>query len=343
MSHCGVTTFSILDLTYHFQKIDLLDKTSVNLKKLFSFPSHHKAAQASSATPHIPVTLPEDYEIEAAVLAAFQEALDISRKFKIIQGPNPSPPTMKLNLTTLMEEENIDFNDDVDGDVIEVEMEEEVDLEDVFLEDETEADVAEDLFIISSGSLGMKKFNDVRLSETRPFVLVGDGFKEPAIIRKSTLCWFLAIGDTKLSSDRLVRVQAAPVNHSSKKKVFSAPSVEETISVGDWCAFVSENNSICIGRILAFSYQTGSSKRNIEFSLLSAPVEAPKANARGLDSLCSWFSLNRNTRVLTSMTMIVHGYYSIEHYICSLPRPELRGTQLLLPCSVKQISLLRKN
>lgn len=50
--------------------------------------------------------------------------------------------------------------------------------------------------------------------------LVCEGFKEPAIIRKSTLLWLLS--DTKLSSDRLVRLRAAPVNHIFKNKMVSA-------------------------------------------------------------------------------------------------------------------------
>jgi hypothetical protein len=54
------------------------------------FPRHHKAFRISTAAPHIPVSLPEDYEIEAAVLTARDRAVERAIKLKIIKEPSTS-------------------------------------------------------------------------------------------------------------------------------------------------------------------------------------------------------------------------------------------------------------
>ncbi|KAK3922650.1 Histidine--tRNA ligase [Frankliniella fusca] len=195
-------------------------------------------------------------------------------------------------------------------------------------------DILEDLYVVSSGSIGVKTFNNVNITETSPFV-VADGHGEPAAIRKSTLCWLLQSGETKISADRLKRVQASDLPAQGKKcKEVSNPSKEEFISVSDWCAFVSEDGSVAIGRVLSFSYMSGSCKKNQQYSRLEAPVAAPE-NARGLGCLCSWYRLIRST--LKPIDMDIQGYYDIKNYICTVPRPQLVQNSLRLSCSVQTI------
>ena len=101
-------------------------------------------------------------------------------------------------------------------------------------------DVLEDLCIVSSGALGLTSFEHVKVSPTSPFVSVLAGDGNQCIIRKTSLCWLLSSGDTKISSDRLHRVQASNVDHSTKTlnalKSFSSyqdfPIREESISIG---------------------------------------------------------------------------------------------------------------
>lgn len=203
-----------------------------------------------------------------------------------------------------------------------------------------ESDVIEDLFIVSSGAIGVKKFSNVPLTEDSPFVLVGDGFEKPEIIRKSSLVW-LTDNDTKLSSDRLIRVQQQ-TNHSVRKQVnLLKPTREETVYVGDWCAFV-EDGKVVVGRILAFSYLSGTTLKNQEYKHLSAPVKPPEKNARGLGCMCSWFSFKGNNRTLHPISMDSHGYFSLEYYICSLPRPVVKNEQLVLSCTPKSIGECKK-
>lgn len=345
-AHCGVTAFSILDLENHFRRLDLLSSTYVNLGKIFSFPRHHKAAVSSEEAPHIPTSLPEDYEIQAAVSEALQEAIALAKKFKMLPKGWKSSSIPNCQVTVKAQLEELFEIEEEDSEIIDMDLDEDHGLEAEAVIEDSSNEVVEDLFMISSGALGVRKYNDVPLSETSPFVLVCDGFKHPAIIRKSTLCWLLSSGDTRLSSDRLARVMTAPIQHSlhlsatSTNQTGKMPSIEETVHVGDWCAF-SENKSIAVGRILAFSYLTGKTLKDQEFSKLSAPVTAPEKNARGLGCLCSWFYLKGSSKILHQTSMDIHGYYNINTYICTLPRPSYQEERLMLPCNLKDILKLR--
>jgi len=117
--------------------------------------------------------------------------------------------------------------------------------------------------------------------------------------------------------------------------------VEETVHVGDWCAF-SEDKSIAIGRILAFSYLSGRTLKNQEYSKLSAPTKAPDKNAKGLGCLCSWFFLKGNSKVLHKTQMDVHGYYNLDKYICTIPRPKYQEEILTATCTLRAIFKLKK-
>jgi len=341
-AHCGVTAFSILDLESHFRRLDLLSSTYVNLAKVLTFPRHHKAAILTEETAHIPSSLPEDYEINFTVSEALSEAMALAKFFKMLPKNWRETAVSKCHLKVKAQLPEYDIEDE-DNELIIMDPDADEGCEPEVEIDDSSQEIVEDLFMISTGALGVKKYHEVPLTESSPFVLVCDGFMNPAIIRKSTLCWLLSSNDTKLSSDRLARVMAAPVQHSlflTEANQSKHPSVEETINVGDWCAF-TENRSIAIGRVLAFSYLSGTSLKNQEFSQLSAPVKAPDKNARGLGCLCSWFYLKGNGKVLYQTKMDVQGYYSVASYICTLPRPTYQDGRLTLPCNVKDILKLK--
>jgi len=138
-----------------------------------------------------------------------------------------------------------------------------------------------------------------------------------------------------------------PVDHSlslTALKQNRHPTHEDFIYVGDWCAFVSENNAVAVGRIMSFSYLTGTSLRNQEYSRLSAPTKAPEQNARGIGCHCTWFDLKGNSKALHKTKMDVHGYYSIDTYICTLPQPEVKekSKHFFLPCNITDILKFKK-
>lgn len=143
--------------------------------------------------------------------------------------------------------------------------------------------------MVSSGAIGVKTFQNVLTSPSSLYVSVMDGERNPSIITKQSYIYLLSKGgayDTALSSDRLLRVvQAQRVSHRLPPTVddLKIPSKEDYVSLGDWCAFVEESdNSVCVGRVLAFSYLSGSTWSQQEFNAFFAPTKAPAQNARGL-------------------------------------------------------------
>ncbi|KAK3911226.1 GPN-loop GTPase 1 [Frankliniella fusca] len=345
-------SFSVLEMQHALRRIDMVTSSRLKLEGKINFPRHHKAIAKCHFASHVPLCLPEDYEIEKSVSDAFSEAVENAQKVGLLKKSCSKKYTFPSAYRMYISSEDMNMHDD------EKEEDDDEDLEDRpgVLDTETGAraqqndvsedsdgdieDVMEDLLIICTGSIGIKTFNDVNVTDTCPFVRVADGNGNPAVIRKSSLCWLLRSGDTKISADRLLRVQArAPTaNYLYRTEAKTTASREDYVSVSDWCAFKSEDGSTVIGRILAFRYMTGHSRNNQVYSKLEAPTTAPEKNARGLGCLCSWFKVSKNL-TLTSISMDIHGYYDIENYLCSIPRPRVLGNQLKLVCSLKDIKL----
>lgn len=332
-------SFSILEMQSSLRRIDTLASSSLQLEGKIVFPRHHKAILKSNAESHVPVSLPEDFEIEQAVSMALSEAFNLVEKVGLVAKKSSSfiPPSglVPINPAEMDLEENEEYEDNEDP--AEVEPEYDVENENEEFINELR-DVEEDLFMVSSGSLGLKTFTDITITETCPYVIVTDCTNEPTIVKKSSLCWLLRSGNTKISSDRLLRVQESSlVKNSLCSKEIQKPSKEPVISVADWCAFRSEDGSFVVGRVLAFRYMSGTTRKNQVYSRLDAPTEAPETNARGLGCLCSWFKIQKNL-LLSPMSMELHCYYNIENYLCSLPRPKVvRKSSLKLTCSLQAI------
>lgn len=335
----GVVCFTILDAKNYFRRMDVFASTQINLEEILKFPRHQKMMKLSQTAAHVPVCLPENFEIDACVKEAFENAVTRAMAFNLIKTrPKHIPPAClqfvsksDMNLEIADEDED----DDVcDAENVNNEAESDGELED---EDDSEYnDVIEDLYVASSGPLHLKTYQVANLTESSPFVQVADGNGTPCIIKKSSLCWLLRSEDSKISSDRLLRVQqdspAMPLCNPSNVLV---PCREETISIGDWCAFIFEDSSIGVGRILAFSYLTGTSLSNQEYPKLDAPTTPPPRNARGLGCLCTWFSIKKQQLSVTQMDL--HGYYDIKNYVCTIPRPKVQGKKMLLNCTMSQI------
>ena len=119
--------------------------------------------------------------------------------------------------------------------------------------------------------------------------------------------------------------------------------MEEIVTIGDWCAFTAENQkNISIGRVLAFSYLSGPTWRSQQFSGIEAPVLPPAGTKkRGVGCLCTWYTLLRNKKLQVS-TMDVHGYYNLENYICTLPKPIIKENDLFLRCTENDEECLQK-
>ncbi|KAK3928336.1 Calcium-binding protein 4 [Frankliniella fusca] len=341
-----MVTYSVLDLQHRVRRIDFLSQTFCNLDNVIEYPRLKKMLKNGDQRSTVSQILPEDYVIEETVQKAFKEALKVCEKVKIAPKNAKIPPCPlpvlscdSSVLEDLIEDPDLDIDENVAtfGDGTEDSSVEEN------LQDEELDDAAEDLLIVSTGQLGIKSFKDVDVSPTSPFVVVSDAQGTPCIIKKTTLLYLLRTGDTRLSSDRLLRVQEDKIDRTTSRANQTALAAtqrvkEDEISVGQWCAFQSENNSLIIARILAFSYLSGSSWRNQQYSSSSAPVQAPNPNKkRGLGVLCNWYNVQKNGRLI-AVSMDLHGYYPIENYLCTIPRPLILSNKTLsLACPLKEI------
>jgi len=136
------------------------------------------------------------------------------------------------------------------------------------------------------------------------------------------------------------RVQSAAVSHKSFFHHFQneLPRKEESISVGQWCAFHDESD-IFIGRSLSFSYMSGSTVSAQQYSAFTAPTKPPKDKLRGIGCLCSWFKITSGGK-LESVSMDIHGFFDIENYICNVPHPIVSGDTHYLSCTISSITSL---
>lgn len=337
----GVTCFTVLDAKNFFRRLDTSIASQNRLQDFCVFPRHKKQMKTSKVPPHIPVCLPENYEIEAAIKVAHNKAVARALEFNLIKSRPKRIPAASLQ-TISKKKMQLPDDEDEDGDcdaenITNCESDNETNENESEPDyDNEENDLMEDLFIASAGPIHLKTYEVANLPESSPFVKVLNSEGEVSIIKKSALCWLLRSENSKISSDRLQRVQEKlNTTINTHHTVVSHPSREEDICVGEWCAFKFEDGSIGVGRILAFSYLSGTSLKHQEYSKLEAPVSSPTENARGLGCLCTWFTIKKNELVVTQMD--VHGYYNINNYVCSIPRPKVVGKKLLLRCSISQI------
>lgn len=359
-----VVNFSILDMQHRIRRIDYLNEAKCRLGDDFQFPSSRREAsskRSDSSKNNAVSILPEDLDIEFIISSAKEEAVKLATNLGMLTKKKTAVPFMEIpkNASHKEQEDEDDLEDEHDLEHIEMdpsscengdENDEDEDENAVDISDISgacsECDIAEDLLQISRGTLQVKCLSERDVHPTSPFVKVLDG-NGAVIIWKSTLCWLLSSSDFKLSSDRLLRVKSPGVQshrcNLTNENVSLLPSVEDEIFVGNYCAFTEEaDNSLVIGRVLGFSYSTGKSWHDQQYSKLSVQVLPPSRGARGIDCLCIWYRLLKNKR-LEIIPMDNHGFYSISNYICTVPRPTIVNDHLVLACSTRQILNVTKS
>ncbi|KAK3926556.1 Inulosucrase [Frankliniella fusca] len=330
----------MLEMQHKQRRVDYLTAALFNMRQRYELPPHLRAFEAVKNKEFIFSSLPENYEIERAAHSAFQTAVKYAMDVKLISKPLKAMPTCPIPVVVESEPE-LDNEDEDEGTGLIITGEESPpgepeDDDEIFAD--LSLDVDEDIFL--STQSGLKTFNNVDLSPSSIFVKVKNNEGGTSIIKKSTFCWLLSTGDTSLSSDRLLRVQAKPVNHTFPSATsVKAPTVESIVNVGDWCAFYDEKKSLCFGRVLSFSFMSGTTWKNQEYMGTSAKVPS---SGRKVGCLCTWYSpqaCGRNT-FLQMISMDLEGYYDIDNYICTVPRPVLNEDKVKLMCSLKDIRKL---
>lgn len=138
------------------------------------------------------------------------------------------------------------------------------------------------------------------------FILIpedGAGISNASFIKKSYIVWLLSQSKSKLSNDRLKRVQQRKDGESNGPKKKRAEidisksngfenednSRKSEIEVGDWCIFKEEIQCNVAGEVLGFKYSNGRTEKDKQYILDSAPVFDDNAQ---LEVLATWYKLN---------------------------------------------------
>lgn len=363
-TYSTIINFSMLGFLHRVRRIDLQNDVSQTLDNTgFRFPRNKRATLGPTAILNDETSyLPIDEEIERAISLAREHALRTAEglNMQVLEIPTVSSAILSVSKELPAEVPDDDDNgSDVEAESIIDDLnnrrrdEGTSNKSDIFtntnlgnnniiVDDDT---TYEDMCIISSDKLSLKTFDDkfptAELPENSPFVQVAHGSGKKSIIKKSTLCWMLSSGTNSLSSDRLHRVKA-PIttltsahDHARDATRHSGEAMrDDTVSIGDWCAFRSPDGNALVGRILAFSYLSGKGKSR-EFSASSAPVQRPnkKGKGKGLGCLCSWFSIEPDGKLIQAV-MDYHGYYEIENYICTVPKPAIKDSHLYIDINI---------
>lgn len=87
--------------------------------------------------------------------------------------------------------------------------------------------------------------------------------------------WIFRKQPTRLSSDRLkrfIRTQDHQYQSSTDVKAVQIPGIFNTLSIGDWCAFLIKSGELRVAQVLCFQLKT-SNGRYKPFKLDTAPAQ----------------------------------------------------------------------
>ncbi|KAJ1528905.1 hypothetical protein ONE63_007274 [Megalurothrips usitatus] len=203
--------FSVLDFLHRTKRIDLLNDVPAKLNENYSFPASKRVVKIGREV-HGEVaqfgSFPNDAEIISSVDKARDGALQMSEELSM------DMPSYSVNAF-------IDFSDPSfegflwteDDAASRIEEAHEHDAPEPETQNQVsvvERDVEEDVFIASTGAVGLKTFEGVELLPESPFVAVRDANQKTVVVRKSSLVWSLSTGKPLMdkSAQRSERVRA---------------------------------------------------------------------------------------------------------------------------------------
>ncbi|XP_077281028.1 uncharacterized protein LOC143907863 isoform X1 [Temnothorax americanus] len=291
-----VVNFDMLDLLYKIRRIQLKLHLMQELSSDVVFPRNKPN---SSTLPICELPCDKDIikSIQEARAFAISEARTLGMKPKISQKV---PPPVPLHLYHLKPKVTQDEP-----------------ILDLTVPASKEADTEEDILL---ADISAKQ--EAQLNLQSPFVNYVDNTGKEIVLRKTTLCWLLSNGHSRLSSDRVHRVKQKEDNFNPEGHVETINNVChcENVHLGDWCAFNDPDNNceLLIGRVLSFSYLTGTGKAT-NYSATFVPTKDPLNNAKGIGCLCTWFKISVSGVLIPSRKQ--HSFFNLSNYICSLPRP----------------------
>lgn len=193
--------------------------------------------------------------------------------------------------------------------------------------------------------LKLRDYTDqgVVLNELGPLTEVKDKSGKSKVVRKSSLVWLLETGKSKLSSDRLRRVQSTCIENANRSMVSPSPShnaqmgnnliwVSEELNIGDWCFFVQQSKkrsakskatifeNLRMGIVVSFKYITGKTMKEKQYPWDTAPTttKLKPSERRGIHVLATWYTYSGNGSFKVSDVEKKHLYLDMEDYIATI-------------------------
>lgn len=158
---------------------------------------------------------------------------------------------------------------------------------------------------------------------------------------------FKDANDRKVSTSRLDRFKSGPRNFTNGSQLDLGSDlcnenddgceVQDKISVGDWCVFSSDSNSI-VSQIIGFQYLSG---KNKSYSWLTAPIKPPTSSQhRGIGVLGNMYNIEPTGNLVQAKRKII--YINIKDYVYHLRAKPLILNDVLKTTSnvYKQIKLI---
>lgn len=270
--------FSMCEVLHMVARVELMNDISFfKLSKSTVFPRIQNQTDVSRTT----YSLPENTEIQAMLEKALETALFDLTKFEI----------------------SADRNDILSCDIKKHQ---------IPAKTVSESDDGSNIEIGLSGAIDCTYFRDYSetnsdnvIDENSKFVNIFDEDGSTKLIKKSAIVWLLS-ERSKLSNDRLKRVQARKENESNgpKRKCASDDILkakkyktennlyESEIEIGNWCIFKNENHGIILGSVLAFKYVNGRTEKDKQYCLDSVVTHSTSTNERPIEVLALWYKLN---------------------------------------------------
>lgn len=306
--------FALLELLHMIGRINLSNEIIYNkLSTKVNFPRAQK-----QNSKFVQYDLPINEEIcevlKEAMFSAHSDAAKLGMNVDIDEirfGIGFDLPQKSCNLPCMNE-----LLDDVD--VIESISDSEFTVIDGQNDDHIEEDGTGDLASVFAkvhiGAQNMKKRSEDAVLDSR-FIEVWNEDGSFKTVLKSSIIWALTDEKTKLSKDRLRRVQNScstpnkskiyrnrmlsgddfennPSN-SNRMKLNSDPFHSDEVVIGDWCLFrnfdptINIESDYFLGMILGFRYE-GKTKRDKKNTLKSAPTSDENTTKRGVEVLATW-------------------------------------------------------
>lgn len=160
-----------------------------------------------------------------------------------------------------------------------------------------------------------------------------EGETEGGFIKKSYIVWLLSQSKSKLSNDRLKRVQQRKDGESSgpkrkrasiaiSKSNMAGTEDKAEIKVGDWCIFKEGTQcEFVAGAVLTFKHPKGKTQKDKQYVLDVAPLDNCSEQ---LEVLATWYRFNDDFTIepLTKPSFFIN----MNQYVKHIDRTKLRKT-----------------